>query len=101
MFGKKKDKKKKVPLEKFESLTAGGVEVEVLNFLIKKDENGEPIIEMTARDAVPALHYDELDFELRTSQKIIKAKGKFREAYQRKKFKIYIFDMESYEQFYA
>lgn len=101
MFGKKKkDKKKKQKPEKFVSLAANGVEVTAINFSLRKDEDGEPRLYVLTPDVVEALHYEHVDFELKTTNKMIRVAAKFKEARNEKKFKLYIFDIEDYNQFY-
>ena len=101
MFGKKKkDKKKKQKPEKFVSLSANGVEVAAINFSLKKDEDGEPRLYVLTPDVAEALHYEHVDFELKTTNKMIRVAAKFKEARNEKKFKLYIFDIEDYNQFY-
>ena len=75
MFGKKKGKKKKQPIEKFESLSANGVNVEAINFTLRKSEDGTPHLEVRTPDVAEALHYDEVEFELKTNLKMIRVKG--------------------------
>ena len=100
LFGKKGKKKKKLPTEKFESLSANGVAVTAINFTLAKDADGSPRLEVRTPDVCEALHYEEIGFELRTNLKLIKVKGRFREAISEKHFKTYIFDVEDYEQFF-
>ena len=101
MFGKKKkDKKKKTPAERFVSLTANGVPAEAINFSLSKDTDGIPRLFVRTKDVCEALHYEEVDFELKTTNKMVRVKGKFREAKNEKHFKLYIFDVEDYNQFF-
>ena len=101
MFGKKKkDKKKKQKPEKFVSLAANGVEVTAINFSLRKDEDGEPRLYVLTPDVAEALHYEHVDFELKTTNKMIRVAAKFKEARNEKKFKLYVFDIEDYNQFY-
>ncbi len=101
MFGKKKkEKKKKTPPEKFLSLTANGVQVEAINFSLTRNEDGTPRLEVRTRDVCEALHYSHIDFELKTSVKMLKIGAAFKEAQNEKRFKLYIFDVDDYSQFY-
>lgn len=102
MFGIKKDKKKKkkMPVEKFLSLKANDAEVEAINFSLNKNDDGSPRLEVRTRDVCEALHYDEVSFELKTSVKMLRIKAKFKEAISEKHFKLYVFDVEDYNQFY-
>ena len=101
MFGKKKkDKKKKQQTEQFVSLTANGAEVTAINFALQKDEDGEPRLYVRTPDVAEALHYEHVDFELKTTNKMIRVAGKFKDARNEKKFKLYIFDIEDYNQFF-
>ena len=101
MFGKKKkDRKKKQKPEKFVSLTANGAEVTAINFSLQKDDDGEPRLYVLTPDVAEALHYERVDFELKTSNKMIRVTAKFKEARNEKKYKLYIFDIEDYNQFY-
>lgn len=101
MFGKKKKgKKKKQPIERFESLSANGAPVEAINFTLRKAEDGTPLLEVRTPDVAEALHYDEVDFELKTSLKMIRVKGKFLEAISEKRFKLYRFEILDYSQFF-
>ncbi len=101
MFGKKKkEKKKKTPPEKFLSLTANGVQVEAINFSLTRNEDGSPRLEVRTPDVCEALHYSHIDFELKTSVKMLKIGASFKEALNEKRFKLYIFDVDDYNQFY-
>ena len=101
MFGKKKkDKKKKQQSEKFVSLSANGVEVVAINFTLKKDDDGEPRLYVRTPDVAEALHYEHVDFELKTTNKMIRVAAKFKEARNEKKWKLYVFDIEDYNQYY-
>ena len=101
MFGKKKDKKKKKQqTERFESLTANGVAVEAINFTLRKAEDGTPLLEVRTPDVAEALHYDEVDFELKTNLKMVRVKAKFKEAKNEKRWKLYVFEVEDYAQFF-
>ena len=98
MFGKKK--KKKTPVERIAGLKANGTEIEVINFQLTKNEDGSPRLEVRTKDVCEALHFDEIDFELKTTTKMIKVTGNFKEAKSEKHFKLYIFDITNYNQFY-
>ena len=101
MFGKKKkDKKKKQKPERFESLAANGAPVAAINFTLRKAEDGTPLLEVRTPDVAEALHYDEVDFELKTSLKLIRVKGKFMEAVSEKRSKLYRFEILDYAQFF-
>ncbi len=101
MFGKKKkDKKKKTPPEKFLSLTANGVQVEAINFSLTRNEDGTPRLEVRTMDVCEALHYEHIDFELKTSVKMLKIGANFKEAMNEKRFKLYVFEVDDYSQFY-
>ena len=97
---KKKKKKKKQPVEKFLSLTANGTPVEAINFALCKNPDNTPRLEIRTKDVAEALHYEHVDFELKTNLKLVKVGAKFREAMNEKQFKLYVFDVESYEQFF-
>ena len=97
---KEKKKKKKQPIEKFISLTANGVPVEAINFSLCKNPDNTPRLEIRTKDVAEALHYEHVDFELKTTVKLVKVGANFREAMNEKHFKLYIFDVESYEQFF-
>ena len=101
MFGKKKkDKKKKPQTEQFVSLTANGVEVTAINFTLHKDDDGEPRLYVRTPDVAEALHYERVDFELKTTNKMIRVAGRFKEAKNEKKWKLYVFDIEDYNQYF-
>ncbi len=101
LFGKKKkDKKKKIPTERFLSLKANDVPVEAINFSLTKNEDGSPRLEIRTRDVCEALHYEHIDFELKTSMKMLKVGADFKEAMNEKSFKVYVFDVNDYSQFY-
>ena len=100
MFGKKKDKKKKIPMEKFESLTANGVPVKALNFALVKDKEGIPVLQVRTPDVCEALHYEHIDFELKTTVKRVTVAATFKEAIDEKRFKLYLFDVDDCEQFF-
>ena len=97
---KKRKKKKKQPVEKFLSLTANGVTVEAINFSLCKNPDNTPRLEIRTKDVAEALHYEHVDFELKTNLKLIKVGAAFKEAVNEKQFKLYIFNVESYEQFF-
>ena len=101
MFGKKKkEKKKKQPAERFISLKANGTEIQAINFSLSKNEDGSPRLEVRTTEVTEALHYEHIDFELKTSVKLLKVGASFREAVNEKRFKVYIFDVDDYSQFY-
>lgn len=100
MFGRLKKKKNKTPIEAFSSLTANGVNVEAINVSLHNDKEGTPHLEIRTPDVCEALHYDEVDFVLKTNLKQIDVKGKFKEAINEKHFKLYIFDVEDYNLYY-
>ena len=102
MFGKnkKKTKKKKRPMEKFISLTANGVPVDAINFSLCKNQDDTPRLEVRTKDVAEALHYDHVDFEMKTNIKLVKVGANFKEAISEKHFKLYIFDIDNYEQFF-
>lgn len=95
-----KKKKKKTPPEIMQSLKANGVEIEAINFSLNKNPDGTPRLEVRTRDVCEALHYEHIDFELRTSLKLLKVGGKFREAINEKRFKLYVFDVDDFNQFF-
>ena len=51
-------------------------------------------------DVAEALHYEHVDFELKTTNKMIRVAAKFKEARNEKKWKLYVFDIEDYNQYY-
>lgn len=99
MFGKKK-KKKKLPIERFESLSANGTPIEAINFALTRNDDGSPRLEVRTPDVCEALHYECVVFELKTSVKRVTVKAKFKEAINEKHFKVYVFDVEDYNQFF-
>lgn len=100
MLFKKKEKKKKQHLERFLSLKANGQEIEAINFSLCKNEDDTPRLELRTKDVCEAVHFDHVDFDLRTTVKQVKVGAKFQKAVSEKHFKLYIFDVESFEQFY-
>lgn len=102
IFDKKKDKKKKkkLPTERFLSLKANGNEIEAINFSLCRDPDDTARLEVRTKDVCEAMHYDHVDFELTTSLKRVKVSGNFREARNEKKFKVYIFTVTDYSQFF-
>ncbi len=102
MFGKKKKdkKKKKQPAERFISLKANGTEIPAINFSLSKNDDGSPRLEVRTVDVTEALHYEHIDFELKTSVKMLKIGASFKEAVNEKRFKVYIFDVDDFSQFY-
>ncbi len=101
LFGKKKEKKKKkIPTERFLSLKANDVQVDAINFSLTKDKDGTPRLEVRTRDVCEALHYQNINFELKTSMKLLKVAASFREAISEKNFKVYVFDVDDFSQFY-
>ena len=101
MLFKKKSKKKKKAPERYESLKANGVDVQPLNFSIRKGEDGSATLLVVTPDVEEALHYDHVDFELRAGGKLVKVGAKFREASDEKRFKTYVFDVDGFEEFYV
>ena len=97
---KKKKKKKKRPMEKFISLTANGVNVDAINFSLCKNPDDTPRLEVRTKDVAEALHYEHVDFELKTTNKMIRVAAAFKEAKSEKHSKLYIFDIEDYHQFF-
>ena len=101
MFGKdKKKKKKKQPAEQFQSLTANGEQVQAINVSICKNPDGTPRLEVRTPDVAEQLHYSHVDFELRTNLKLVKVGANFKEAVNEKRFKLYVFDIDNYEQYF-
>ena len=101
MLGRpKKEKKKKQKPERFESLCANGAPVAAINFTLRKSENGTPLLEVRTPDVAEALHYSEVDFELKTNLKLIRVKGRFLEAENEKRGKLYRFEVLDYAQFF-
>ena len=97
---KNSKKKKKVPTERFLSLKANDVQIEAINFSLTKNEDGSPRLEVRTRDVCEALHYEHIDFELKTNVKLLKVGASFKEAMNEKSFKVYVFDVDDYSQFY-
>ena len=95
-----KKKKKKRPMEKFISLTANGVNVDAINFSLCKNPDDTPRLEVRTKDVAEALHYEHVDFEMKTNLKLVKVGANFKEAISEKHFKLYIFDIDSYEQYF-
>lgn len=101
MFGlKKRDKKKKKPVERIASLTANGTPIEAINFALTKDKDGTPRLEVRTADVCEALHFDTVDFVLKTTGKMVNVKAAFREAKSEKHYKLYIFDINDLNQYY-
>ena len=101
LFGKLKNKKKKkIPTERFLSLKANDVQVEAINFSLTKDKDGNPRLEVRTRDVCEALHYEHIDFELKTSVKMLRVGASFKEAISEKNFKVYVFNVDDFSQFY-
>ena len=102
LFGKKKKdkKKKKMPVEKFLSLKANDVQIEAINFSLNKNPDGSPRLEVRTKDVCEALHYEHIDFELKTNIKMLKVGAVFKEAISEKHFKLYVFDVDDFSQFY-
>ena len=87
-------------MEKFISLTANGVPVDAINFSLCKNQDDTPRLEVRTKDVAEALHYDHVDFEMKTNIKLVKVGANFKEAISEKHFKLYIFDIDNYEQFF-
>lgn len=96
---KKKKKKANAP-EMMKSLKANGVEIEVINFSLNRAPDGTPMLEVRTRDVCEALHYEHVSFQLETSLKRIDVGGKFKEATSEKRFKVYFFEVDDYNQYY-
>lgn len=95
-----KKKKRKTPPELMKSLKANGVEIEAINFSLNKNPDGTPRLEVRTRDVCEALHYEHIDFELTTSLKLLKVGGVFKEAINEKHFKLYVFDVDDFNQYF-
>ncbi len=96
---KKQQKNKKT--ERFLSLTANGVEAPIINFEIMKDEQEEVILRIITKGEVEQLHYQTIDFELKTDKKMIRVKSSFQKAANLKNdYKEYRFTVEDYQQFF-
>ena len=65
------------------------MEVVAINFTLKKDDDGEPRLYVRTPDVAEALHYEHVDFELKTTNKMIRVAAKFKEARNEKKWKLY------------
>lgn len=100
MFNFKKKKKKKMPLERIVSLTANGTDIQAINFSLTRDKDGSPRLEVRTRDICEALHFDIVEFVLKTSNKQVNVTGTFKEAKSEKHFKLYIFEIKDYNQFF-
>ncbi|MBQ6863369.1 MAG: hypothetical protein IJO14_03925 [Clostridia bacterium] len=101
---KKREKKKQLKnrkTEKFISLTANGEEAPIINFEILKDDNEEVILKIHTKGETPQLHYQTVDFELKTDKKMLRVKASFKGASNLKNdFKEYLFTVEDYQQFF-
>lgn len=98
-FNRKKRKNKKEP-EVYSSLTANGVDIEALNISMQTDKNGTHLLYVYTKGVCEALHFSEVDFVLKTKLKQINIKGVFDKAADEKRFKLYIFKVLDYNQFY-
>ena len=58
------------------------MEIKALNCRVFPEDD-IAVLEITVPEVTEALHYDELDFELYTSCKVIKMKGEFKDAEKR------------------
>lgn len=101
---KKREQKKQLKnrkTERFVSLTANGIEAPIINFEIMKDDEGEPYVRIISKGEVEQLHYQTIDFELKTDKKMIRVKSSFKGASNLKNdFKEYRFTVEDYQQFF-
>ena len=96
---KKQQKNKKT--ERFLSLTANGVEAPIINFEIMKDEQEEVILRILTKGEVQQLHYQNIDFELKTDKKMLRVKSTFQKAANLKNdYKEYRFLVDDYQQFF-
>lgn len=96
---KKQQKNKKT--ERFVSLTANGVEAPIINFEIMKDETDEPILRILTKGEVEQLHYQTIEFELKTDKKMLRVKSTFKGAANLKNdYKEYRFTVDDYQQFF-
>ncbi len=100
MLFKKKDKKKKRAPERFEELKANGEAITAINFSIRKTEDGARL-DIITPDVCEKLHFDEVRFELKTGNQLLKMGGAFLEARDEKRFKVYSFTLTDYERFYV
>lgn len=97
LFNKRKKDKKQI--DRFQKLVAGGVEIKALNCRVFPEDD-IAVLEITVPEVTEALHYDELDFELYTSCKVIKMKGEFKDAEKKGKLRFYRYKLYEYNEFF-
>lgn len=97
---RRENKKKRKPPERFLSLTANGKSIPAVNFAMAHDEDGTPRLDVVTREVCEDLHYDTVDFVMKTNTKQIDVSARFRSARDEKKFKVYTFDVDDYNQYF-
>ena len=98
---KKHKKRRKAAGGAFEQLLVGGEAVDVFNVFIHTDKaTHKQYIELAASDAVEQLHYSNVDITLRTREKELRINADFSDAVQKKRFKVYTFEVKSMNEFY-
>ncbi len=70
------------------------VQIETINFSLTRNEDDFPGLEVQTKDVCEALNYEQIDFELKTSVKMLRITAKFKAAINEKHFKLYVFDVE-------
>lgn len=98
---KKHKKRRKAAGGSFEELLVGDTVVDVFNVYIHTDKTDrKQYIELAASDTVEALHYSNVDITLKTKEKALKINADFVDAVQRKRFKVYTFEIKSMSEYY-
>ena len=98
---KKTKKRKNADRGSFEQLLVGDTAVPVFNVFIHTDkETKKQYIELATVDTIEELHYNNVDLTLRTREKDVKINADFADAYQKKRFKVYTFEIKKMNEFY-
>ena len=98
---KKSKKRKNADRGSFEQLLVGDTAVPVFNVFIHTDKETKKLyIELATVDTIEELHYNNVDLTLRTREKDVKINADFVDAYQKKRFKVYTFEIKKMNEFY-
>ncbi|MCL2512917.1 MAG: hypothetical protein FWF08_03355 [Oscillospiraceae bacterium] len=100
-FKSRRGKKQKPKKGLLTGVAVNGSIVPILRVMFLPDTEGGASLEIITESETPALHYEELDFDIDTSDKKLKVKGKFIDAHQRKSFIVYNFDVLDFKEFYT
>ncbi len=96
-----KRKKKKASRGQFEKIVVSEKTLPVVNFyLFNSKQENKRFVELAALEELPELHFSEVDMEIFLTTKKLTVKGRFENAFQKGRFKIYKFEVAEIKEFY-